>query len=190
MKLIKNGIIATDTDVFKGDILIDGEKIIEIREGIEAAGAEVIDAAGKYVIPGAVDVHTHMDLDVGFARAIDDFYDGTVAAACGGTTTIVDHMAFGPKDCSLWHQVNEYHRLADGNAVVDYGFHGVFQHLHGATLDEMKEIKEEEGISSSFIELHDSFKRCRYHYSTAFSALPLLLWRSPIWPCGCSPGIS
>ena len=147
-KLIKNGIIATDTDVFKGDILIDGEKIIEIGSGICADDAEIIDASGKYVLPGAVDVHTHMDLDVGFARAIDDFYTGTVAAACGGTTTIVDHMAFGPKDCSLWHQVNEYHRLADGNAAVDYGFHGVFQHLHNATLDEMREIKEEEGITS------------------------------------------
>ena len=57
-------------------------------------------------------------------------------------------MAFGPKDCSLWHQVNEYHRLADGNAVVDYGFHGVFQHVHENTLAEMKEIKEQEGITS------------------------------------------
>ena len=147
-KLIKNGMIATDTDVFEGDILIDGEKIIEIGSGITADDAEVIDATGKYVLQGAVDVHTHMDLDVGFARAIDDFYDGTVAAACGGTTTIVDHMAFGPKDCSLWHQVNEYHRLADGNAVIDYGFHGVFQHLKDVTLNEMREIKEEEGITS------------------------------------------
>ncbi|MBE6019483.1 MAG: dihydropyrimidinase, partial [Clostridiales bacterium] len=108
MKLIKNGKIATDSEVFEGDILIDGEKIAEIGRDLEAEGAEVIDAAGKYVLPGAVDVHTHMDLDVGFARAIDDFHDGTVAAACGGTTTIVDHMAFGPKDCSMWHQVNEY----------------------------------------------------------------------------------
>lgn len=148
MKLIKNGMIATDTEVFNGDILIDGEKIIEIGSGICAEDAEVIDVSGKYVLPGAVDVHTHMDLDVGFARAIDDFYDGTVAAACGGTTTIVDHMAFGPKDCSLWHQVNEYHRLADGNAVIDYGFHGVFQHLHESTLSEMCEIMEEEGITS------------------------------------------
>ncbi len=147
-KLIKNGQIATDSEVFKGDILIEDEKIIEVGENIECADAEVIDAEGMYVMPGAVDVHTHMDLDVGFARAIDDFYDGTVAAACGGTTTIVDHMAFGPKDCSLWHQVNEYHRLADGNAVVDYGFHGVFQHVNDATFSEMKEIKEEEGITS------------------------------------------
>ena len=147
-KLIKNGKIATDSKVFAGDILIDGEKIAEIGKNICCDDAEVIDAEGMYVLPGAVDVHTHMDLDVGFARAIDDFYDGTVAAACGGTTTIVDHMAFGPKDCSLWHQVNEYHRLADGNAVIDYGFHGVFQHLHEETLGEMKEIAEKEGITS------------------------------------------
>ena len=147
-KIIRNGKIATDTDVFEADILIDGGKITEVGQNISCEGADIIDASGMYVMPGAVDVHTHMDLDVGFARAIDDFYDGTVAAACGGTTTIVDHMAFGPKDCSLWHQVNEYHRLADGNAVVDYGFHGVFQHLHDETLSEMKEIKEKEGITS------------------------------------------
>ena len=149
MKLIKNGMISTDEAVFEGDILIDGEKIIEIGKGICAEGAEIIDASGMYVLPGAVDVHTHMDLDVGMARAIDDFYDGTVAAACGGTTTIVDHMAFGPEDCSLWHQVEEYHRLADGKAVIDYGFHGVMQHpITDERLAELKEIKDREGISS------------------------------------------
>ena len=148
-KLIKNGKIATDTEVFKGDILIQDEKIVAVGENLRASDAEVIDATGKYVIPGAVDVHTHMDLDVGFARAIDDFYDGTVAAACGGTTTIVDHMAFGPKDCSLWHQVKEYHKLADGKAVIDYGFHGVMQHpITEDRLKELAEIKEKEGISS------------------------------------------
>ena len=78
-----------------------------------------------------------MDLDVGIARVIDDFYDGTVAAACGGTTTIVDHMAFGPKGCSPWHQVKEYHRLADGKAVVDYGFHGVLQHVNEEVLEDL-----------------------------------------------------
>ena len=147
-KIIRNGMIATDSAVFTADILIDGEKIEAIGKDIVCEGAEVIDATGKYVLPGAVDVHTHMDLDVGFARAIDDFYTGTVAAACGGTTTIVDHMAFGPVGCSLWHQVNEYHRLADGNAAVDYGFHGVFQHIKDETFDEMREIKEKEGITS------------------------------------------
>ena len=148
-KIIKNGYISTDSEVFRGDILIEDEKIAEVGENLECEGAEVIDASGMYVLPGAVDVHTHMDLDVGIARAIDDFYDGTVAAACGGTTTIVDHMAFGPAGCSLWHQVDEYHRLADGNAVIDYGFHGVMQHpITADRLREIGEIKEKEGISS------------------------------------------
>lgn len=148
-KLIRNGMIATDSDVFEGDILIEDEKIAAVGKDLDAGDAEVIDASGCYVLPGAVDVHTHMDLDVGFARAIDDFYTGTVAAACGGTTTIVDHMAFGPKDCSLWHQVKEYHKLADDNAVIDYGFHGVMQHpITEDRLKELAELKEKEGISS------------------------------------------
>ncbi len=146
--LIRNGRIATEQDVFQGDILIQDGRIREVSESIDAPDAEVIDATGKIVLPGAVDIHTHMDLDVGFARAIDDFYTGTVAAACGGATTIVDHMAFGPAGCSPWHQVRQYHRLADGNAAVDYGFHGVLQHVNDAVLDDMAEIAADEGITS------------------------------------------
>ena len=146
---IRGGMIATEEGVFPGDILIEDEKIREILEPeAPADDAEIIDAGGKYILPGAVDIHTHMDLDVGIARVIDDFYTGTVAAACGGTTTIVDHMAFGPAGCSPWHQVKEYHRLADGQAAVDYGFHGVLQHVSDAVPDEMARIAEEEGITS------------------------------------------
>ena len=148
-KLIKNATLANEFEAFNADILIDGEKIAEVGENLDSEGAEIIDAGGMYVIPGGVDPHTHMDLDVGFARAIDDFYDGTVAAACGGTTTIVDHMAFGPRDCSLWHQTEEYHRLADDKAVIDYGFHAVLQHpITEDRLNELVELKEKEGISS------------------------------------------
>lgn len=147
-KLIKNGLIVTDSQVFGGDILIEDEKIKLIGENLTAGEAEVIDAAGMYVLPGAVDIHTHMDLQAGAYRAVDDFYDGTVAAACGGTTTIVDHIAFGPKGCSLRHQIEEYHRLADGKAVIDYGFHGVIQHVDETVLKEMGEIAASEGITS------------------------------------------
>ncbi len=148
--LICGGTIATENGMIRGDVLIEDGKILEVLKGADgnAAADEVIDAAGKYVLPGAVDIHTHMDLDVGIARAIDDFYTGTVAAACGGTTTIVDHMAFGPKGCSPWRQVKEYHRLADGNAAVDYGFHGVLQHADTGVLDDMAQIAKEEGITS------------------------------------------
>ena len=150
--VIRGGTIVTETDVFRGDVVVQDGRIRHVYPGgadPEAAeGAEVIDAAGKMILPGAVDIHTHMDLDVGIARAVDDFYTGTVAAACGGTTTIVDHMAFGPQGCSPWHQVKEYHRLADGNAAVDYGFHGVLQHTDGRALDDMAQIADEEGITS------------------------------------------
>lgn len=147
--IIKNGTIVSDTESIKTDILIEDGRIKETAPGIEDAGAEVIDADGKLVLPGAVDAHTHMDLDVGFTRACDDFYNGTVAAACGGTTTIIDHMAFAPAGSYPWHQVHEYHKLADGNAVIDYGFHGVLQEkADERTLSEMKEIAEKEGITS------------------------------------------
>lgn len=156
--IIKNGDIASETGVFRADILIEDGVVREIGRDLSRPCAEIIDAEGKYVLPGAVDVHTHMDLLAGACRAVDDFYTGTVAAACGGTTTIVDHMAFGPKDCSLWYDVEEYHRLADGKAVVDYGFHGTLQHVNDRTLDEMVEIAEKEGITSFKAYLTYDFK--------------------------------
>lgn len=158
--LIINADIVTEDEVFRGEVLIEDGKIVDVGPNLEctatvaysdyseSSDTEVIDAEGKLLLPGAVDVHTHMDLDVGFTRAIDNFYSGTVAAACGGTTTIVDHMAFAHDDVSLMHQVEEYHKLADGNAVIDYGFHGVLQKMNDAKLHEMKEISEREGITS------------------------------------------
>ena len=144
--LVRGGTVVTEAGTVSGDILIEDERILGITEAQDAD--EVIDAAGKIVMPGAVDIHTHMDLDVGIARVIDDFYSGTVAAACGGTTTIVDHLAFGPKGCSPWHQIREYHRLADGNAAVDYGFHGVLQHVNDEALEDIAAIAREKGITS------------------------------------------
>ena len=146
--IVQNGTIVSDTAAFRADLLLEDGVVKAVGAGLSARDAQVIDASGKYVLPGAVDVHTHMDLQAGAHRAVDDFYTGTVAAACGGTTTIVDHMAFGPKGCSLWHQVEEYHRLADGKAVIDYGFHGVLQHVDERVLREMGELADREGITS------------------------------------------
>lgn len=146
--LIKNGTIVTASDTYNGDIYIEEGIITEIGTNIDKASDEIIDAKGKYVIPGGVDVHTHLNLDVGIAVANDDFYTGTVAAACGGTTTIIDHMGFGPKGCDLKHQVNVYHGYADGNAVIDYSFHGVIQHINDDILEETESIVKEEGIPS------------------------------------------
>ena len=150
--VIKNGMVVTSGSSFPADILIEGEKIQSIgttgKETYEKMeDVQIIDAAGKYVFPGAVDVHTHMDLDVGISRAVDDFYDGTVAAACGGTTSIVDHMAFGPAGIPLHYMFHEYEKLAGGKAVIDYGFHGTMQHLDDDILTELETMMAD-GIPS------------------------------------------
>ena len=150
--IIKNGTVVTSGGSFPADILIDGEKIVSIgtiQKELDGDGedVQVIDAAGKYVFPGAVDVHTHMDLDVGISRAVDDFYDGTVAAVCGGTTSIVDHMAFGSAGIPLHYMFREYEKLAGGKAVIDYGFHGTMQHLDDEILAELETMMAD-GIPS------------------------------------------
>lgn len=146
--LIKNGTIVTGSDTFTGDIFIEHEVIQEIGTRIDKEADEIIDAFGKIVIPGGVDVHTHFNLNVGKFIANDDFYTGTLAAACGGTTTIVDHMGFGPEGCNLNHQVKVYHEYAHKNAVVDYGFHGVIQHVNNDILNEMEYLVNNDGIPS------------------------------------------
>ncbi|NFT92371.1 dihydropyrimidinase [Clostridium botulinum] len=146
--LIKNGTVITSSDIYNGDIYIKDGIIREIGTNLIREADEIVDAEGKYVIPGGVDAHTHLNLDVGVSVANDDFYTGTVAAACGGTTTVVDHMGFGPKGCNLKYQVDVYHGYADDKAVIDYSFHGVVQHVNDSIIDEMKKIVDEEGIPS------------------------------------------
>jgi dihydropyrimidinase len=156
--LVKDGYAVAETGEGVLDILCSGGKIARMGKGLPVpAGAEVIGAAGKIVIPGGVDVHTHLNLDVGSAVASDDFYTGTVAAAFGGTTTIVDHPAFGPAGCSLDHQIKQYHGLAAGRAVIDYAFHGVIQHVDPDVLSKMEDLAEE-GITSYKVYLTYGFK--------------------------------
>lgn len=146
--LLKNGTIATEEGGKKADVRTDGAQIAEVGPRlVPIDGEEIVDCSGQIVLPGGVDVHTHMDLDLGSVRSTDDFYTGTVAAACGGTTTIVDHMAFGPAGCSIRHQVQAYHRLADDKAVIDYSFHGVTDHVDDAILAELPALIDE-GITS------------------------------------------
>ena len=135
--IIKNANIITDTENYVSDLYIADGVIKKIEKNIEMAGVKSIDINGKYLIPGGIDVHTHFNIDVGIAKSCDDFYTGTVAAACGGTTTIIDHMGFGPKGCDLHHQLEVYHKFAKGNAVIDYGFHGVIQHIDESILKEI-----------------------------------------------------
>jgi dihydropyrimidinase len=98
-----------------------------------------------------------MNLDTGQTIASDDFFTGTVAAACGGTTCIVDHVSFGPPGCKLHRQIDAYHKLAKGKAVIDYGFHAVIQHVDDEVLSDMKGLADE-GVTSVKVYMTYGFK--------------------------------
>jgi len=140
--LITNGHIVTATDDYRADILIDGEKIVAIAAPGSLAGRQgdtVLDAQGKYVFPGAIDVHTHMELPLPTTVASDDFETGTIAAACGGTTTILD-FANQQRGHTLAEALQAWHARAEGKAVIDYGFHITITDLAAApeaAMDEM-----------------------------------------------------
>ncbi len=148
--LIKNGLIVTAEETFKADLLISGGKIDRLGDSLDCPGSTIIDAAGKYVMPGGIDAHTHLNLQIGDNKVSDGFYEGSAAAAFGGTTCIVEHPSFGPDNCSLMHQVNEFKREGSENSVVDFGIHGVFQHVNSEILDECSTLIQE-GVSSAKI---------------------------------------
>jgi dihydropyrimidinase len=143
--LISNGTIVTADGSYPGDVLVDGEVIAQIGVDLAAAGVtadETIDATGKYVIPGGIDAHTHMELPFGGTFAKDTFETGTRAAAFGGTTSIVD-FAVQSKGQPLHEGLEVWHRKAEGNAVVDYGFHMIMSDVTDATLAEMDQLVDE-----------------------------------------------
>ena len=150
--LIKNGLIVTAEKTIKADLLISGGKILRLGEALDAPDGTIIDATGKYVMPGGIDAHTHLNLQIGDHKVSDGFYEGSAAAAFGGTTCVVEHPSFGPENCSLMHQVLEYKREGSKNSVVDFGIHGVFQHLSQGTLEECSTLMAE-GVSSAKIYL-------------------------------------
>jgi dihydropyrimidinase len=136
--LIKNARIVTGTESFESNIGIEGGVIVSISPTLEPSGAEVYDAGGKIVIPGGIDAHTHMELQVTGTKSADDFYSGTVAAACGGITSIVDFVDTQPGQ-TLLGALADYRRKADSKVVVDYGLHMMFK---GQNLPEMDRIPE------------------------------------------------
>jgi dihydropyrimidinase len=143
--LITKGTIVTADGSTLADVLIDGETIVAIGSKLATDGTtvdETIDASGKYVIPGAIDVHTHMELPFGGTFAKDTFETGTRAAAFGGTTTIVD-FAVQSRGASLREGLDAWHAKAEGNAVADYGFHMIMSDVNDDTLKEMDQLVDE-----------------------------------------------
>ncbi len=143
--LIANGTVVTADGSQAADVLIDGETIAAIGADLAGAGLtadETIDATGRYVIPGAIDVHTHMELPFGGTFAKDTFETGTRAAAFGGTTTVVD-FAVQSRGASLREGLDAWHAKAEGKAVADYGFHMIMSDVNDATLAEMDQLVAE-----------------------------------------------
>jgi dihydropyrimidinase len=134
--LIKHGTIVTATDQYTGDVFIEGERISVIGTSLTMAADRTIDATGKYLFPGGIDVHTHLDMPFGGTTSADDFESGTIAAAHGGTTTIVD-FAIQYKGQTLHHAWETWMKKADGKAAIDYGFHMIITELSDQVEQEM-----------------------------------------------------
>jgi dihydropyrimidinase len=149
--VIRGGLVITASDEIHADILIEDGRVAALAAaGTPAAEAftaeRVIDATGKYVVPGGVDVHTHMELPFGGTFASDTFETGTRAAAWGGTTTIVD-FAVQSVGRSLREGLDAWHAKAEGNCAIDYGFHMIVSDVNEDTLKEM-DLLVEEGVTS------------------------------------------
>lgn len=149
--VIRNGLVVTAAEETMADVLIEGEQVVALA----ATGSSVaaswtaereLDATGLYVIPGGVDVHTHMELPFGGTAASDTFETGTRAAAWGGTTTIVD-FAVQSVGGALREGLDAWHAKAEGNCAIDYGLHMIMSDVNESTLKEM-DLLVEEGVTS------------------------------------------
>jgi dihydropyrimidinase len=151
--VISGGTVLNATGPFAADVMIDGEVIaglVESGSAISTSWKEsadrVIDATGLYVLPGAIDGHTHMEMPFGGTHSVDTFETGTRAAAFGGTTTIID-FAIQSKGKSLREGLDAWHAKADGKCAIDYGFHMIVSDVTESSLKEM-DLVLDEGVSS------------------------------------------
>jgi dihydropyrimidinase len=147
IRKIVGGTVVTASDQFEADVLVENGKVTALLSpGTGPTQAQTVDAKGCYLIPGGIDAHTHLDMPFGGTTSIDDFESGTIAAAHGGTTTIVD-FAIQQKGGTLRQALDTWHAKAEGKAAVDYGFHMIATDLPAPQLKEMGDIVKE-GVTS------------------------------------------
>src|SRR5882724_1528840 len=145
--IIANGRVVTATDTYQSDVAITAGKIAAIGQNLPRENAtHIIDATGKYVLPGGIDVHTHLDMPFGGTTSADDFETGTRAAAFGGTTTLID-FAIQYKGQTLRTAFDTWMQKASAKAVSDYSFHCIITELADAQLEEMNALVRE-GVTS------------------------------------------
>jgi dihydropyrimidinase len=140
--LVRNGTVVTAADSYRADIGVVDGSIVQIGAALTpGAQTRVIDAEGCLVIPGGIDVHTHLDTPAGPVTTCDDYVSGTIAAACGGTTTIVDFCQQDPGQ-SLLDAIAGWHAKSEGRSAIDYGFHCIVVDLNNAVFDELLKLPD------------------------------------------------
>ena len=144
--LIKNGRVITAVDDYLADVFIKNEIVTLIGKNLEMEADEIIDASGKYLFPGGLDPHTHLDMPFGGTTSADDFETGTLAAAHGGTTTLID-FAIQSKGQSTLEALDIWHEKAEGKTAIDYGFHMIITDLEDNRVHEMKMLADD-GVTS------------------------------------------
>src|SRR5919205_2711639 len=145
--LIKGGRIVTAADDYVGDIFVEDERITLIGDSLDVTADRVIDAAGKYVLPGGVDPHTHLDMPFGGTVTIDDVESGQISAAFGGTTTHVDFV-IQPQGATFAEALEEWRGKANGKQVIDMGYHMAVTDLkEGGSLEELAGLPDQ-GVTS------------------------------------------
>jgi dihydropyrimidinase len=145
--LIKGGRVVTAADDYTADVYVEDETVSLIGDALDVQADRVIDASGKYVLPGGVDPHTHLDMPFGGTITIDDFESGQTSAACGGTTCHVDFI-IQPKGMTFAEALEEWHSKREGKAVIDNGFHMAVTDLKdGGTLEELATLPDQ-GVTS------------------------------------------
>src|SRR3954453_18920068 len=145
--IITGGMVATASDTYQADVAIEGDQVVALGRNLPRDNAKrVFDASGKYVMPGGIDVHTHLDMPFGGTTSADDFETGTRAAAFGGTTTLID-FAIQYKGQTLRTAFDTWMQKAESKAVSDYAFHCIITDLPDARLDEMPQLIRD-GVTS------------------------------------------
>ena len=178
--LLKNGTVVSGEKSEKLDVLVDGEKIVNVGKDLEAGDAEVIDVEGKLLFPGFIDGHTHFDLEVAGTVTADDFETGTRAALLGGTTLVIDYASQDKGGHTLKEGLDKWHKKADGKCSCDYSFHMSIVEWNDETEAEVQDMIDH-GITS--------FKLYMTYPAMIVNDCDMYKILKKLGECGCFAGV-
>ena len=178
--LLKNGTVVSGEKSEKLDVLVDGEKIVNVGKDLKAGDAEVIDVEGKLLFPGFIDGHTHFDLEVAGTVTADDFETGTRAALLGGTTLVIDYASQDKGGHTLKEGLDKWHKKADGKCSCDYSFHMSIVEWNDETEAEVQDMIDH-GITS--------FKLYMTYPAMIVNDCDMYKILKKLGECGCFAGV-